>query len=74
MSLFHELHYQFVICFESSMMQFKSDSPIAIATFIFDADLLYGIFLKTILFRLIQMLEVIVIATPGEFGCYQELV
>jgi hypothetical protein len=56
------------------MMQFKSDSPVAIATFIFDADLLYGIFLTTILFRLIQMLQVIVIAAPGEFGCYQELV
>jgi hypothetical protein len=56
------------------MMQFKGDSPIAVATFIFDADLLYGIFLTTILFRLIQMLQVIVIAAPGEFGCYQELV
>jgi hypothetical protein len=55
-------------------MQFKRDSPVAIATFILNADLLYCIFLTTILFRLIQMLQVIVIAAPGEFGCYQELV
>ena len=55
------------------MMQFKSDSPIAIAAFILITDLLDGFLLTAMLFWLTQMAQMIVKAAPGEFGCYQEL-
>jgi len=56
------------------MVQLKCDSSIAIAAFILNTDLLYSFPLTGMFFGLTQMLQVIVIAAPGEFGCYQELV
>jgi hypothetical protein len=55
------------------MTQFNRDSPIAIAAFILNTDLFNGFLFSGMLFRLIQMLLMVVIAAPGEFGCYQEL-
>ena len=62
-----------MISFETSMMQFKSDSSVAIAAYILSTDLFYG-FLLTIMFLwLKKMAQMIVEAAPGEVGCFQEL-
>jgi hypothetical protein len=66
MSLFHEFPHQLVIGFESSMMQLKSNSPITITTFVLGTDLFYCFSFPAMLLRLIQMLQVIVIAAPGD--------
>ena len=55
------------------MAQLKSNPPVAIAAFVFNTDLLYNFLLIMMLFRLIQMSQMIVKTAPGEFGCYQEL-
>jgi len=55
------------------MMQFKSDSSVAIAAFILGTDLLNGFLLTIMFFWLTQMAQMIVKAAPGEVGCYQEL-
>jgi hypothetical protein len=54
------------------MMHFNCYTPIAIAAFIFKTDLFYGFLFNRMFFRLILMLQVIIKAAPGEFGCYQE--
>jgi hypothetical protein len=69
MSLFHEFQHQFMVDLKPSMAQFQSDTPVAIPTFILNTDLLYCIQIATMLFRLILMLQVIVIAAPGKLGC-----
>jgi hypothetical protein len=56
-----------------SMTQFQSDTPVAIPAFMLIADLLYGFQIATVLFWLTLMLQMIVIAAPGDFGCYEEL-
>jgi hypothetical protein len=73
MRLPHEFHHQLMVGTEPSMAQLKSNSPVAIAAFVFNTDLLYNFLLIMMLFRLIQMSQMIVKTAPGEFGCYQEL-
>jgi hypothetical protein len=54
------------------MVELECDPSVAIASLILTTDLPYGFSLTGMLFRLPQMFQVIVIAAPGEFGCYQE--
>jgi hypothetical protein len=53
-------------------MQLKRDSTVAITTFILNTDLFYGFLLITVLFRLTQMAQMIVIAASGDFCYYQK--
>jgi len=72
MSLFHEFHDQFVICLKSSMTQLKRNPSITVATFVLGTNLMYRFSFFGMLFRFIQLLQMIIKAAPGEFGCYQE--
>jgi len=55
------------------MTQFKRNPPVAIAAFVLGTDLMYRFSFTGMLFRIIQLLQMIIKAAPGEFGCYQEL-
>jgi hypothetical protein len=58
---------------EPSMVELECDPSVTIASLMLNTDPLYGFSLTGVLFRLPQMLQVIVITAPGEFGGYQEL-
>jgi len=61
-----------VIGLESSFPQFNRDPPIAISTFILNADIPDRLSLFEMLLGLMKMFQVIVIAAPGKLGCCQE--